>query len=85
MRLAALTLTALVLTKPAYAIDPVSIGATLLGAVISPIICKEIECTKDVHIHIEKGNGNARLREMRDDFEWDESFKKEKKDVRQQQ
>ncbi len=74
MKHVVLILTALVLTKPAHAIEPISIIATLAGAVISPIICKEIECTKDVHVHIEKGNGNQRLREMRDSFKWDESL-----------
>ena len=66
-----LSLSLLLLPNQARAIEPISIAATLLGAVISPIVCKEIGCTKDVVINMDRSRMNSRLVEMRDSFEWD--------------
>lgn len=75
IRLIAITILITSVSSKAYAIEPVSIIATLASAIISPIVCKEIECTKEVHVHIEKGNGSDRLREMRDSFKWEKPEK----------
>ena len=69
--LCVLSLSLLLLPNQARAIEPISIAATLLGAVISPIVCKEIGCTKDVVINMDRSRMNSRLVEMRDSFEWD--------------
>ena len=69
--LCVLSLSLLLLPIQASAIEPISIAATLLGAVISPIVCKEIGCTKDVVINMDRSRMNSRLVEMRDSFEWD--------------
>ena len=69
--LCVLSLSLLLLPIQARAIEPISIAATLLGAVISPIVCKEIGCTKDVVINMDRSRMNSRLVEMRDSFEWD--------------
>lgn len=56
------------------AIDPVT---TVLGMVGSPIVCKIIECEKIVHKVVNINNqvqNENRLIEMRNEFEWDESF-----------
>ena len=65
------SLSLLSLPSQARAIEPISIAATLLGAIISPIVCKEIGCTKDVVINMDRSRMNSRLVEMRDSFEWD--------------
>jgi hypothetical protein len=66
-----LSLSLLSLPSQARAIEPISIVATLLGAVISPVVCKEIGCTKDVIINMDRSRMNKRLIEMRDNFKWD--------------
>ena len=66
-----LSLSLLSLPSQARAIEPISIAATLLGAVISPVVCKEIGCTKDVIINMDRSRTNKRLIEMRDNFKWD--------------
>lgn len=62
------------LSNTAHAIEPISIAVTLLGAVISPIVCKEIKCKEDTVIVVEEAPTKERLNEMRNDFEWDEDF-----------
>jgi len=69
--LCVLSLSLLSLPSQARAIEPISIVATLLGAVISPVVCKEIGCTKDVIINMDRSRTNKRLIEMRDNFRWD--------------
>jgi len=69
--LCVLSLSLLSLPSQARAIEPISIAATLLGAVISPVVCKEIGCTKDVIINMDRSRMNKRLIEMRDNFRWD--------------
>lgn len=61
-------------SKPVNAFEPISIAATLVGAVISPIVCKEIECTKDVTVHIDRIKNHYRLKEMRNSFNWDDDL-----------
>lgn len=63
-------------TSSARAFEPISIIATLLGAVISPVVCKEIGCTKDVIINMDRSRSNHRLVEMRDNFRWDSDINK---------
>ena len=63
------------LSQPAKAIEPVSIIATLAGAVLSPVICKEIKCKEDNYIIIDRSKDKKRLLEMRDTFEWDKTEK----------
>ena len=69
-----LSLSLLSLPSQARAIEPISIAATLLGAVISPVVCKEIGCTKDVIINMDRSRTNKRLVEMRDSFKWDDGI-----------
>ena len=71
-----LSLSLLSLPSQARAIEPISIAATLLGAVISPVVCKEIGCTKDVIINMDRSRTNKRLIEMRDNFKWDDDINK---------
>ena len=72
--LCVLSLSLLSLPSQARAIEPISIAATLLGAVISPVVCKEIGCTKDVIINMDRSRTNKRLVEMRDSFKWDDGI-----------
>ena len=74
--LCVLSLSLLSLPSQARAIEPISIAATLLGAVISPVVCKEIGCTKDVIINMDRSRTNKRLIEMRDNFKWDDDINK---------
>ena len=74
--LCVLSLSLLLLPIQARAIEPISIAATLLGAVISPVVCKEIGCTKDVIINMDRSRTNKRLIEMRDNFKWDDDINK---------
>ena len=64
----------LLLSSPSKAFEPVSIVATLLGAVISPVVCKNIGCTRDTYISLDKTPVHQRLKEMRDTFKWDEDI-----------
>ena len=67
-------LSLLLLSSQTRAFEPVSIVATLLGAVISPVVCKEIGCTKDTYITLDRTPVHKRLKEMRNTFKWDDYF-----------